>query len=296
MANMTNTAQITQSLVNHDNCQINQVSLSEGIDTIEITHPRCKAIVSLYAGHVLSWQPTSEREVFWLSEATKYAQGSAIRGGIPLCWPWFGPKAGEVNHGFTRTSIWQLDSVSSNDNGVSLILTFSGESLAKTWPYRFKLTQTLFFGDVFKQTLKIDNLGEQAFEHSGALHSYFHVSQPEQACVPNLTNIPYYDKLTDSEKCTRLIDCRGPKDRVYKSNEALALLDYGFNRKLVISTTGSQDWVLWNPGQEVASSMSDIHPRGEQHFVCLEAGFTKPLTLAAGQSYEVSQEIAIQAI
>ena len=296
MTKMTNAQQKTKSLVNQDDCQIKQVSLSKGVDIIEITHPRCKASVSLYAGHVLGWQPTSQREVFWLSEATNYKQGSAIRGGVPLCWPWFGPRTSEVNHGFTRTSIWQLESISPNDDGVSLVLTFSGEGLANTWPFRFKLTQTLFFGDVFKQTLKIDNLSEHAFEHSGALHSYFHVSQPEQACVPRLTNVPYYDKLTDSEKCTRLIDCRGPKDRVYQSNEGVELLDYGFNRKLVITTTGSQDWVLWNPGSEVASSMSDIQANGEQHFVCLEAGFTKTLSLVAGQSYEVSQEIVIQAI
>lgn len=288
-------SQKTLSIVEQRDVNVTQ-STNNGIPILRIEHPQCHAALSLYAGHVLSWQPQGHSDVFWLSENTHYQDGKAIRGGIPLCWPWFGAKEGEVNHGFARTSLWQLTKVTSSDEGVEVVLTFEGDAKAATWPFAFKVTQTLFFGEEFSQTLDIFNTGEYDFEHDGALHSYFSVSQPEQTCVPELSQVRFFDKLDGCEKMKTLNDCRGPKDRIYFTHQDVQLLDYGLNRKIKLSAHGTSTWILWNPGTESADAMADVHAGGEKEFVCLEAGFTEPLTLSAGDSVSIRQVIKVSHI
>ncbi|QOL25559.1 D-hexose-6-phosphate mutarotase [Thalassotalea sp. LPB0316] len=282
-----------QLLFQQGDIEVVQSSIND-IDIVNIKHPLCQASVSLYAGHVLSWQPTGHDEVFWLSDDTSYQQGKAIRGGIPLCWPWFGPKQDEVNHGFARTSQWQLTSVKADNEGVELTLLFGGQGLATTWPYQFEVEQKLYFGQDFKQSLKIDNLGNEPFEHTGALHSYFKVGEPSKVSVSKLNNVAFFDKLSDQIVTEPMVDCRGPKDRVYQTNQNLELIDNKLARIISLSTTGTSSWILWNPGEEVAQGMSDVHLGAEKEFVCLEAGFTEPLVLASRNSYTISQHIEIR--
>ena len=293
---------------------------SSELEKLVIEHTHCKALVSLYGGHVLSWQPVhlpkGEQDVFWLSNDSLYQEGKAIRGGIPLCWPWFGGYIDEHgndagNHGFARQVNWQIASVDVTEQGVTLVLEWQGQQQHQLWPYHAKVTQTLVFGENFKQTLHIDNLSSQAFEFTGALHSYFAVSHPENVTVPALEPLLFDCKLTgDKSQRDSLANIVGPLDRIYypvskevkpnkltpnkQAPKMMKIIDTGLNREVHLTSDNVNNWVLWNPGKDIAQGMTDIHSGGENEFICLEAANTDWISVPAGESASFSQTITVK--
>ena len=138
--------------------RVSSEKMNGNIEILTITHPNCTASISVYAGHVLTWQPTGQKPVLWLSDNAEYSLGKAIRGGIPICWPWFGPKLDDSgtnigSHGFARNNLWQLEHIDISEQAVELELTFSGENLHKHWSSPFVLKQTLTLGQSADSTL-----------------------------------------------------------------------------------------------------------------------------------------------
>ena len=275
---------------------------SGSIEIIDISHALFSASISLHGGHVLSWQPKGHDEVFWLSEDAIYNEAQAIRGGIPICWPWFGPNmnsAGENvgNHGFARINHWQLVNVEATSAEVTVHLAFNGENKHKAWPNQFSLTQIITFSTCFKQALKMTNLSDESVNFSGALHSYFSVSNPENVRVEQLSNAFFDDKITgNTQQKDQLTHCLGPLDRIYYCENDQQLIDDKKQRKIHLSSKNCQQWVIWNPGVEIARTMSDIHPKGESEFVCLEAANTKWQVLGKGRSAMMEQIITVEKI
>ena len=282
--------------------RVYQAPLSQGLTALVIEHAKGTAKVSLYGGQVLSWQSCGEKDVFWLSKNSHFQQGKAIRGGIPLCWPWFGQHPDDSdnqwgNHGFARSQVWQLDAVKISEQGVELSLLWQGENMAPLWPYPCQLTQGLFFGDSFKQTLKMHNLSEQDAYYTGALHSYFSVSSPENIKVSALEQACFDDKLTGkSYEPQALNNGVGPIDRIYHSNNEMTLIDNYWKRAINLKAFNTNQWVFWNPGAKVAANMPDIHINGEQEFVFLEAANTNMTVIPAKESVSISQEITISTL
>ena len=282
---------------------------------LSVTHDLCNATISLYGGHVLSWQPIKQKPVLWMSEASLYGNGKGIRGGVPICFPWFGPfneevfdhtkkgalsleeKSELVNHGFARTSTWDIESIDVLAENVKIILILKGENKSPAWKIPFEVKQEIILGESFSQNLFITNKSPKAIEYTGALHSYFAVSSPENTEIQQLSDVKFYDKLTDeNNKIKPLNNCKGPIDRVYYNNETMNIIDKGWNRKLTISTTDSNQWVLWNPGKETAENMADIHTSGENEYVCLEAANTSPVLITANATVVLGQLITISNI
>ncbi|MDO6444502.1 D-hexose-6-phosphate mutarotase [Colwellia sp. 1_MG-2023] len=279
---------------------ISQRSLNDNISILDIKHRLFTASLSLYGGQVLSWQPAGHAEVFWLSNTSEFKEGKAIRGGIPLCWPWFGPNIDENgnnggNHGFARNNHWRLVSHDISENDVTLTLEFIGEQAHQLWPAKFNVIQTLIFSSTFSQKLTISNLSQERVEFSSALHSYFHVSHPSNVQVPNLKLVCFDDKITNKKQQTdHLANCVGPIDRIYYCSEQQTLIDSGLQRKINIESKHCHQWVLWNPGKQIADTMQDIHPEGENEFVCLEAANTQWQSIGAGDHVELSQAISVE--
>lgn len=282
-----------------DFASISQTSIGQNISTLDIIHPLFTASVSLYGGHVLSWQPAGHENVFWVSETAEFKHGTAIRGGIPLCWPWFGPNLDEQgnnggNHGFARTKLWQLVSHEVTDENVTIVLELNGENEHVLWSSKFKLLQTLVFSKTFSQQLAIANLSSKTVKFSSALHSYFKVSDPKNVQVPQLIDSVFDDKITGKKQQKDLIEnCLGPIDRIYYCSDEQVVIDQGLQRKITVESNHCQQWVLWNPGQEIAKNMSDIHSGGEHEFVCLEAANTQWQSIAAGDSVTLCQKITV---
>jgi glucose-6-phosphate 1-epimerase len=290
---------MTSIIAENEFGQIKQVSLTEQISMLEITHNTCTAKISLYGGQVLAWQPVNEQPVFWLSENAIFEQGTAIRGGIPLCWPWFGPyqaPSGETagNHGFARQRNWQLDEVTIEKNSVTVTLFLSGLNDHPLWPHQYQLKQQLIFSKQFEQQLFISNLSSKAFEYSAALHSYFAVSTPENITVAPLAEFPFDDKVTGKEQqLAALENCCGEVDRIYYSNEVCSIEDEQWQRTIKVSSTNCQQWVLWNPGAELANKMKDLHVGAENEFVCLEAANTNVNVVEANETVMIGQTVSL---
>ena len=279
--------------------KITKEIINDEIEVIAIEHQSGKASVSLYGGHVLDWQPEGHQPVFWLSRTTAYQSGKAIRGGIPICWPWFGPNldtngVNGGNHGFARNNHWQLVDYKIAEHEVKLVLEFTGEGKHQLWPESFILRQELTIGDVFTQRMSMTNLSSKSVEYSSALHSYFAVSHPQYTHVNNLSEALFDDKITQNKaQKDKLVNCVGPIDRIYYSSTEQEIIDDKWQRKVVINSKNCQQWVLWNPGVEIAAGMDDIHPEGEDEYVCLEAANTQWQTIEAGQTVSVEQKVTV---
>lgn len=304
---------MTKILLDNDFVQVTSITLNqdsgeECFEGLNISHAYCQAKVSLYGGQVLSFKPADQKDVLWLSNNASYQMGKAIRGGIPLCWPWFGPNDKQsqyiaknpdtefkaVNHGFARQLPWQLASIEADENGVTLVLVLTGKNQHPLWPNAYRLTQTLFFGRSLKQTLEMSNLSQEDAQYSVALHSYFTVSNPSNVSIDALTGVRYNDKLTGSSSIQQeSVSCVGEIDREYHCSDKMTVIDNHWQRRIDIVSSNCQQWVLWNPGTELANTMADIHPQGEQNYVCLEAANTSWQALPAGETVIISQEINV---
>ncbi|WP_286262683.1 D-hexose-6-phosphate mutarotase [Thalassotalea atypica] len=273
---------------------VSLVTVTGEVGALDITHKACKAQVSLYGGQVLSWQPTGHEDVFWLSKDSAFGNGTAIRGGIPLCWPWFGGYQNGGNHGFARTQTWLLDKVNIIATGIEITLSWQGKDIHDLWPNEARLTQKLFFGDVFKQELIMENLSNQEAQYTGALHSYFTVSNPSKVKIECLNDVLFDCKLSGDKKISdQKANMVGPMDRIYYSSNDMDIVDEGLQRKITVSSTNCDQWVLWNPGADTASKMKDLHLHSENEFVCLEPANTDWQCFPAGRQVSMAQKISV---
>ncbi|MBJ3813937.1 D-hexose-6-phosphate mutarotase [Shimwellia pseudoproteus] len=243
------------------------------LDVIVVDHPAVRAAVALQGAHLLNWQPTGEQDVLWLSGNTPFKKGVAIRGGVPLCWPWFGPAArqGLPAHGFARNLPWTLTGHSEDASGV--VLTFqlhSSDASRQYWPHDFSLTAQYKLGASCEITLEAHG----DFETTSALHSYFNVGDISAVSVSGLGN-RYIDKVNNAEIGT-LIDGTQTfpdrTDRVYLEPQAVSVIhDSRLGRRIDVEHRHHLNVVGWNPGPALSVSMADMPDDGYKTFVCVES-------------------------
>ena len=244
----------------------------DGADVIVVDHPRVKASVALNGAHLLSWKPEGEAEALWLSDATSFKKGDAIRGGVPICWPWFGPSVqpGLPSHGFARNQQWTLKAHNEDDNGA--VLTFELQANDETralWPHDFTLYARFKLG----QSCEIELEAHGEFETTSALHTYFNVGDINAVKVSGLGDT-FIDKV-DNAKEGRLDDgvqtFPDRTDRVYLHPEACSVIhDSALNRGIDVVHHHHSNVVGWNPGPALSVSMADIPDDGYKTFVCVE--------------------------
>lgn len=234
-----------------------------------IEHPGFRAAFSLQGGQLIAWQPVNQPAVIWLSDRTEFSQGKAIRGGIPICWPWFGP-AGKPSHGFARTSEWQLGDCqeSTQQVEVSMQLTHSAQTHA-LWPHDFDLTLAAVLSRESCQiTLRIAG----NVESTAALHSYFNVGDSETVRVSGLGD-RYIDKVKGNALASQQGEqtYHGEVDRIFTHPTAESILkDPQLKRRIKIQHQGYSDVVTWNPGAALSQSMADMSDEGYKTMVCVE--------------------------
>ena len=274
------------------------------------------AIVALHGAHLLSWVPTGQRDVFWLSPQA-LPEPAAIRGGVPVCWPWFarqGQSAGAVQHGPVRNLRWQISAIhGSSDDEISLSLqpctqADHGNTLVSTAP-GLQVSLRITLGQTLTQTLHTSNLGRQPFALTQALHSYFAVGHAAQAGIEGLTGLPYQDRLRDlafdvqrspfalDQACDRTYTHPAQDASVQPGhpNHRYVLVDPVWQRRIVIATQGSQSVVVWNPGSAGARTMADVPDDGWQDFFCVETSNAGPdvALLAAGAEHSLGHTLSV---
>ena len=245
------------------------------LDLIVVDHPQVKASFALQGAHLLSWKPAGEEEVLWLSNNTPFKNGVALRGGVPICWPWFGPAAqqGLPSHGFARNLPWTLKAHNEDDNGA--VLTFelqSNEETLKLWPHDFALLARFKVG----KTCEIELEAHGEFETTSALHTYFNVGDIAAVKVSGLGD-RFIDKVNNAKEDVLSDGVQtfpDRTDRVYLNPEACSVIhDGALNRNIDVVHHHHLNVVGWNPGQALSVSMGDMPDDGYKTFVCVETAY-----------------------
>lgn len=269
---------------------------------IQIRHDLAEADIALHGAHVTSYRPVGEKEVLYLSPDALYEKGTAIRGGVPICWPWFNahPDNAEMPaHGFARNRFWELTGASESNEGA--VLTFSlpcNEQTKELHPYDFELTYKVAIGRKLELRLMTKNTSLTTMPVGGALHSYLAVHEISRACVEGLASVDYIDTV-GSESMQRqqeeLLKFDQEIDRIYFNTTAAVSLETGFHR-LVVDKGGSDSTVVWNPWIEKAAAMRDLPDDGFRKFVCIEAANARAdvRRLCPEGVHVLSQTISIQ--
>lgn len=253
--------QVTQRLINK-------------IAVLDIENAFARAVVSLHGGQVLSFQPHGEEKVLWLSPEAVYDEGKAIRGGIPVCWPWFSKRAeGGPNHGFARTSLWRLKEQGILEGGGTRLLLSLPETTHAAWDGSASLETEIIIGKELKVSLAMQNIGEKTVAISQALHTYFNVSDAEAVSVEGLAGRRYLDEADNQKAYVQQGDVtlKGEVDRAYlNTSDTCTIIDPGLERRIVIRKSGSNGTIVWNPGAELAQQMADVPDEGYRNMVCVE--------------------------
>lgn len=279
-----------------------------GLDYIEIDNAHAKAKVALQGAHVMSWQPKSQQQpVLWLSSNARYVHGRSIRGGIPICWPWFGahPTDGTLcPHGFARVMPWQLMDAETIKNGATRLVLqmLEPEESKRQLTYPYLLTLTITVGDTLRMDLATTNKADHPFMVGEALHTYFQVSDVASIYIHGLEDTLYADKVKNYERRVESSDVRfdGEFDRVYLNTNADCIIhDAGFNRKIRIAKSGSQSTVIWNPWEEKASQMADMGTAGEwRKMICVETAnaLENSVIISPNRTHVMSVEYGVESL
>ncbi len=259
----------------------NQLSLDHltpGLPQLYIKNALGSARISLHGAQILSFQPDGDNELLWLSPTSRYRLGSSIRGGIPLCWPWFGPHPEDPNkpsHGFARHLVWQLDEVSGDEQHTQLDFSLSASpDTQKLWPHAFELQLQIGIGATLQITLTTKNSGNKPMEISAALHSYFSVSDIDNISIKGLDGVLFRDAVNEDRICKQCgpIRFHGELDRVYHDTDAdILICDSATKKAIRVSKEGSNSTVVWNPWIEKSARLGDIPEGGYRKMLCVES-------------------------
>ncbi len=269
------------------------------IEPIKLTHDDAVAEVSLYGGQVWSFRSGQDHPVLWMSEKAHFEVGKAIRGGIPVCWPWFGPHFNDSQasaHGFARTSVWTQIGEVVGGSILKMRLEDSDQTRA-IWPHAFSIILTITLAESLQLSAQVVNKGEKPFDYTEALHSYFAISNINRVRVSGLGGSDYLDSLDERKRKRQedeTIRLDRECDRIYINTEdAVAIEDEGWERRIVIKKAGSRSTVVWNPWIAKARRMEDFGDDEYQEMVCVESGniADNAITLQPGDSHQMDLEI-----
>jgi len=291
------------------NCRFGVAGLVEvahgngGLPKLLVTSPASSAEIYLHGAQVTSWRPASADEVIFLSQHSQWQDGRAIRGGIPICFPWFRAKADDAkapSHGFVRTKEWRLDSVTANEDGAVVVVcsTESDESSRRWWPHEFRLEHRVSIGQTLGLELIAHNTGSSPFSFEEALHTYFRVGDAESVRVRGLDRVTYLDNTDGNREKLQQGDVvfHGATDNAYLNTEsACELIDPVLHRTIRTDKQNSATTVVWNPWQQGAAALADLGDEEWRWMTCVEASNIRlaAVTLAPGQVHTLGAVLSV---
>jgi len=275
-----------------------------GMPVIEINNDLAQASIALQGAHICSFHPKGEDELIWVSEDATFATGKSIRGGVPICWPWFGAHALDASlpsHGPARTVNWYpIASAILADGSTSISLEMQQSDLLQTiCGHKLQVQVHIIVGKTLRVSLETQNLGDRCFTLGQALHTYFNVSDVREVCIEGLEGCEYLDKMDGFErkKQTGAITISQETDRVYvNTGNQMRIVDTGLQRAIVIRNQGSASAVVWNPWLKTAAKMGDLGACGYLQMLCVETAnaMDDVVDLAVGESHVMTAEYSIE--
>jgi len=266
-----------------------------GLIMAEITNEHAQATIALQGAQVLSWIPSGQQPVIWLSDDATFTPGKSIRGGIPVCWPWFGAHPEHQDypaHGFVRAAEWDVIETSTLDAGQTKIVfrLLQRQEHAALWPHNTELELQVTVGPTLELNLITRNNGAAAVTISQALHSYFAVNDISQVAIKGLEDCQFIDALDGWQRKveTSPISIDAEIDRIYQNTQPACLLeDTGWQRLINIETTNSRSTVVWNPWIDKSVRLGDMGEGGYLNMLCIETGniADDSVNIAAGEEH-----------
>lgn len=279
-----------------------------GLIVAEFDNAQGSASLCLQGAHLMSWQPKSQPvPVVWLSRDAKLAAGKSIRGGAPVCWPWFGAHESESSfpgHGYARTVPWQVIESGSEPDGatrLTLRLVVSDKTRAQ-WPHDCTADLTVVVGETLRMEMATENTGTSDFVIGEALHTYFQIGDIGAVRVTGLEGCDYWDKVGGSNlrKQEGAISFASETDRVYINSAAECVIeDDKLKRRIHVAKSGSLSTVVWTPWTEKANKMGDMgQPDGWREMVCVESAnaIENRVTVAAGSKHTLIVEYRAESL
>ena len=271
----------------------------------EIRNAHAVATLCLQGGHVMTWQPAAaDAPVVWMSKLAKPTPGKSLRGGVPVCWPWFGAHATEPglpSHGHARTMPWEVTETRALADGSTeiVMMLLESDTTRAMWPHPGTVEIRVSVGKTLKIALTTHNSGDTDFAISEALHTYFHVGDIATARVLGLDGCEYMDKAGGGGRHRQqgAISFSGETDRVYVNTEAPCVIeDARLQRRIRIAKSGSRSTVVWTPWAEKADKMGDFGPDGWRTMVCVESAnaLENTVTVKAGTSHTLALEYSVE--
>ena len=279
-----------------------------GLSLLRVSTPLGEGEVYLHGAQVTRWTPVGQRPLIWLSEASAFEPARAIRGGVPICFPWFGAGRGArmtPQHGFARLADWALVSAMDLDGVVTLTFRLTDEDVtdlpaAAGWGHSFELTYVVAFGSDLTVALTVRNTGDDEWSYEEALHAYLAVNDVEEVAVLGLEGSGYLDKLAHADGQRPLqagpVRLTGETDRVYDSADAVTLTDPLAGREVRVAKYGSSNTVVWNPWQKKAAGMSDLGDDEWSQMVCVETAnvLDFAITLRPGAAHALAARYSVE--
>ena len=267
---------------------------------LRIDTPLCTAEISLYGGHIMQWTPIGHKPVIFMSPKAVFAQGKALRGGIPICWPWFGKNTEDASlpsHGIARTALWQHAGTETLENGaVRIILALPPtQELMPSGALIIELGTELL---ISLMTMDV----QRTMPFSAAMHTYFAVSDYETVAVTGLEECDFIEFADDAvPHCEDPLIPAGHIDRIYHPvapEQLITIHDPAWERSINIYRDGSSSAVVWNPGEQLAAGMGDLGAEACRGFLALEttAVPAENVVLRCGEPHRLTPRIEVVSI
>jgi len=263
----------------------------------------CSGEIYLHGAHVTSWEPADSEETIFVSKESHWEDGRAIRGGIPICFPWFRNKADNPKapqHGFARITSWTLNSITAGSDEVKVELSTASNADSRVWwPEDFKLTYRATFGKTLGLELEMHNTGSSSLRFEEALHTYHRIGNIGNIRIGGLDGATYLDNTDSNKSCYQQgeIEFTSQVDRAYLGTDhSIQLLDPPMGRRVTVVKTNSLTTVVWNPWKEGAHSMSDMADDEWIQMACIEASNIRDfaIELQPGQQHTMRATIFVE--
>lgn len=275
----------------------------QGASVARVTTPHGQMELARQGAQLLFWTPQGHAPVVWLSPQARFTPGKSLRGGAPVCWPWFGPHPSDDSlpgHGFARNLDWRLLETARLKDAVRVTMILEpGEEQRRIWPYSAQLLLSITLGVKLEIALTSRNSGDQPFTITQAMHTYFHVGDIEQVRVEGLEGKRYIDKVQGGETCEQqgAVIINGEVDRVYLDcPEDVLIIDEALKRRIRIAKHNSHSTVVWNPWAEKGAAFGDMGEDGYRQMLCVETTNAADdlVTIEPGQSFTQTSVYSVE--
>lgn len=250
-----------------------------GLPAVEVRNPQASATLLLQGAHLIDWTPIGAEPVIWLSKDAKFAPGKSVRGGVPVCWPWFGPHPAESSfpaHGFARTVDWEVIGTRALPDGETWLALrmVPTDATRAQWPHACEAVLQIVVGRTLDIDLATRNTGKKAITIGDALHTYFAVGDVSKIAIHGLDGAPYLDKVDGGKQKQQAgpVSIYQEVDRIYLDTAHDCVIeDPAMKRRIRVAKQNSHSTVVWNPWIEKANKMGDLGPNGYLDMVCVES-------------------------